>query len=208
MCSQRLICTPRSPSPKSSWLCPDDERDDGDQPDDAGHERGRVPPRALLEHRPRRECEADHRGEAEHIGQRPRRPGRRRRRAGHGRRHPQEGRSEQKQALEPTTVYGNAAIPVRAAWSSPFVRWQGALSELSSIDLAVDVTTRALAERAIAPSEFDSVVLGWTVPSPEIFYGAPTIAARIGAPHNGCDDLAGMRHVGRLRGGGGAARRS
>jgi hypothetical protein len=24
---------------------PDDERDDGDQPDDAGHQRGRVPPR-------------------------------------------------------------------------------------------------------------------------------------------------------------------
>ena len=27
------------------------------------------------------------------------------------------------------------------------------------------------------------IVLGWTVPQPEIFYGASTVAARIGAPH-------------------------
>lgn len=80
-------------------------------------------------------------------------------------------------------AYENVAIPVRAGWSSPFARWQGALAELSSIDLAVDVTSRALAERAIAPADLDSVIMGWTVPSPEIFYGAPTIAARIGAGH-------------------------
>jgi acetyl-CoA acetyltransferase family protein len=76
-----------------------------------------------------------------------------------------------------------AAIPVRSGWSSPFVRWQGALSELSSIDLAVDVTTRALERSGIAATDLDSVIVGWTVPSPEIFYGAPTIAARIGAGH-------------------------
>jgi acetyl-CoA acetyltransferase family protein len=76
-----------------------------------------------------------------------------------------------------------AAIPVRLGWSSPFVRWQGALSEVSSLDLAVDVTRRALAERDLPASELTSLVLGWTVPQPEIFYGAPTVAHRIGAAH-------------------------
>jgi acetyl-CoA acetyltransferase family protein len=77
----------------------------------------------------------------------------------------------------------DACIPVNFGWSSPFVRWQGALSELSSLDLAVDVTSRALAERELPPSELGSVVFGWTVPQREIFYGAPTLAARIGAGH-------------------------
>lgn len=73
-------------------------------------------------------------------------------------------------------------IPLGGGWSSPFCRWQGALSSLSSLDLAVDVTSRALAERAVDPEELTQVVLGWTVPQPGAFYGAPTVAARIGAP--------------------------
>lgn len=39
--------------------------------------------------------------------------------------------------------YNDVAIPAGAAWSSPFLKWQGALAEVSSIDLAADVTTRA-----------------------------------------------------------------
>ena len=77
--------------------------------------------------------------------------------------------------------FENAAIPLGFAWSSPFVRWQGALSEMSSLDLAVDVTRRALEQRHLEPSRVEKVVLGWTVPQPSIFYGAPTVAARIGA---------------------------
>lgn len=75
-----------------------------------------------------------------------------------------------------------AAIPLGCAWSSPFVRWQGALAELSSPDLAVLVTERALADRQLEVNAMDRLVLGWTVPQPEIFYGAPTVAARLGAP--------------------------
>jgi acetyl-CoA acetyltransferase family protein len=75
-----------------------------------------------------------------------------------------------------------ACIPLGGAWSSPFCRWQGALSEVSSLDLAVDVTRRALGERDIPVEEITEVVLGWTVPQPAAFYGAPTVAARIGAP--------------------------
>ncbi|ROS32135.1 thiolase family protein [Amycolatopsis thermoflava] len=77
--------------------------------------------------------------------------------------------------------YDDVAIPLSGAWASPFVKWQGSLSEASSLDVAANVTSKALAERAIDPGEFAGIVLGWTVPQPEIFYGAPTLAARIGA---------------------------
>ena len=77
--------------------------------------------------------------------------------------------------------FDNAAIPLGFAWSSPFVRWQGALAEMSSLEVAVDVTRRALEERHLDPERIEKLVLGWTVPQPEIFYGAPTVAARVGA---------------------------
>ena len=77
--------------------------------------------------------------------------------------------------------YSNVAIPLGCVWSSPFARWQGSLAEVSSIDLAVSVTARALQDRRIDPAELKGIVLGWTVPQPEIFYGAPTVAARLGA---------------------------
>lgn len=80
-------------------------------------------------------------------------------------------------------TYSRAAIPIPLAWSSPFVRWQGKLSEVSSVDLAVDVTRRALENRGFPATEIDELVLGWTVPQPEIFYGSATLAARIGAHH-------------------------
>jgi acetyl-CoA acetyltransferase family protein len=79
--------------------------------------------------------------------------------------------------------FRDACIPVRLGWSSPFARWQGPLAERGSLDLAVDVTTRALAERGLPAAEVTGIVLGWTVPQPEGFYGAPTLAARVGAPH-------------------------
>jgi acetyl-CoA C-acetyltransferase len=78
--------------------------------------------------------------------------------------------------------YVDVAIPAGLAWSSPFAKWQGPLAEVSSIDLAADVTTRALAERGIDPAGLAGLVLGWTIPQPDIFYGAPTLAARLGMP--------------------------
>jgi acetyl-CoA C-acetyltransferase len=79
--------------------------------------------------------------------------------------------------------FRDACIPVRLGWSSPFARWQGPLGEVSSLDLAVQVTADALGSRGLPASEVTGIVLGWTVPQPEIFYGASTVAARIGAPH-------------------------
>jgi acetyl-CoA acetyltransferase family protein len=78
--------------------------------------------------------------------------------------------------------YADVAIPLGSAWSSPFAKWQGSLGEVHSLDLASAVTARALADRGIAAEQLDGVVLGWTVPQRDIFYGAPTLAARLGAP--------------------------
>ena len=78
--------------------------------------------------------------------------------------------------------YEDAAIPAGLAWSSPFAKWQGPLAEVSSLDLAADVTARALAARPVDPGQLTGLVLGWTIPQPGIFYGASTLAGRIGAP--------------------------
>ena len=77
--------------------------------------------------------------------------------------------------------FEKAYIPAGFAWSSPFARWQGALSEVNSLDLAVDVTRAAFEGRGFSAGELTGLVLGWTVPQKEIFYGAPSVAARIGA---------------------------
>jgi acetyl-CoA acetyltransferase family protein len=77
--------------------------------------------------------------------------------------------------------FERACVPVGFVWSSPFARWQGPLAEISSLDLATAVTQRALRDRHLPASELSSLVLGWTVPQSGSFYGAPTVAARIGA---------------------------
>jgi acetyl-CoA acetyltransferase family protein len=78
--------------------------------------------------------------------------------------------------------FSDACIPLGGAWSSPFCRWQGPLSGMSSLDVAADVTRRALAERGVPADQLTQVVLGWTVPQPGSFYGASTLAGMIGAP--------------------------
>ena len=77
--------------------------------------------------------------------------------------------------------YRDVAIPLGHAWSSPFAKWQGTLAETPTVDLATSVTSRALADRAVDPADLAGIVFGWTVPQPDIFYGAPTLAARLGA---------------------------
>jgi acetyl-CoA C-acetyltransferase len=78
--------------------------------------------------------------------------------------------------------FSNAAIPLGLAWSSPFCRWQGPLAEMSSVDLAVDVTARALGSRGLTPADITHYVLGTTVPQVTSFYGITTIVRRLGAP--------------------------
>jgi len=73
--------------------------------------------------------------------------------------------------------FDDVVIPLDAAWSSPFVRWQGPAAELSSLDVAAQVTSKALEGSSW---EVDELVLGLTVPQRQSFYGAPTLAARLG----------------------------
>jgi hypothetical protein len=75
--------------------------------------------------------------------------------------------------------YADPVIPLVAAWSSPFVRWQGPAADISSLDLAEQVTRRAL-ERTSIEWSLDELVLGITIPQQDAFYGAPTLAARLG----------------------------
>ncbi len=75
-----------------------------------------------------------------------------------------------------------AFIPYGAYWSSPFCRWQGALSTESSIELVAKTASRFLSNRGISPESFDGLHLGFTVPQPSSFYGAPWVAGMIGAP--------------------------
>ncbi|MBI4528592.1 MAG: thiolase family protein [Deltaproteobacteria bacterium] len=79
--------------------------------------------------------------------------------------------------------FRRACIPIGFAWTSPFARWQGPLAEISSLDLAVLITRRALEGRDFGAEQLSQIILGWTVPQQGVFYGAPTVAARIGAPN-------------------------
>ncbi|MBW3656722.1 MAG: thiolase family protein [Gemmatimonadetes bacterium] len=76
--------------------------------------------------------------------------------------------------------FERAAIPLRHLWSSPFVRWQGALADVSSLDLAHAVTRDALAQRQVDRGRVTQLVLGTTIPQQGSFYAAPWLAARLG----------------------------
>ena len=78
--------------------------------------------------------------------------------------------------------FQRAAFSSRHLWSSPFVRWQGRLADVSSLDLAVAVTRDALAQRHCELERIDQLVLGTTVPQPRSFYAVPWIASRLGLP--------------------------
>ena len=63
------------------------------------------------------------------------------------------------------------------------MRWQGPAADISSLDLAADVTARAL--DGFDLESIDELVLGLTVPQYQSFYGAPTLAARLGLQVSG-----------------------
>lgn len=85
--------------------------------------------------------------------------------------------------------FERAAIPCHLAWSSPFVRWQGALADVSSADLAAAVTAAALARRGVAADQLGGLVVGSTIPQPHSFYLAPWLASRVGLPGLGGQHL-------------------
>jgi len=78
--------------------------------------------------------------------------------------------------------FERASLSARHLWSSPFVRWQGRLADVSSLDVAVAVTRDALAQRECDVSRIEQLVLGTTIPQPRSFYAVPWLAARLGMP--------------------------
>ena len=78
--------------------------------------------------------------------------------------------------------FHNAAIAVNHCWSSPFVRWQGSLADVSSLDGAAAVTQQALARRGVGEADLDGVVVGMSIPQSNSFYAAPWLASRTGLP--------------------------
>lgn len=76
--------------------------------------------------------------------------------------------------------FSNACIPLPLLWSSPFLRWQGRLADVSAIDLAHRVTDDALRERQFDRALPTQLILGTTIPQSNSFYGAPWLAARLG----------------------------
>jgi len=78
--------------------------------------------------------------------------------------------------------FQQAFIPLPLLWSSPFVRWQGSLADVSSLDLAAAVTGDALTDRRVDRAAIDRIVLGMTIPQANSFYGAPWLASRLGLP--------------------------
>src|SRR5947207_2227953 len=59
--------------------------------------------------------------------------------------------------------------------------WSAAVPSMISPSRQPPWTRRALDQRGLPLTEVEKLVLGWTVPQPQIFYGAPTLAARLGA---------------------------
>ncbi len=81
----------------------------------------------------------------------------------------------------------HAEIPYGAYWSTPFVRWQGSLSHLHSIEFAAHVARQELARRSIEAERIDYGVLGISVPQKHAFYGLPWLTglaglAQVGGP--------------------------
>jgi acetyl-CoA acetyltransferase family protein len=74
-----------------------------------------------------------------------------------------------------------AYIPYDAYWSTPFCRWQGNFAHLHAMEFAAEISKGALRARGISAKIFDQLVLGITIPQKSSFYGAPWMAAMIGA---------------------------
>jgi acetyl-CoA acetyltransferase len=77
--------------------------------------------------------------------------------------------------------FDQAYIPYGAYWSSPFSRWQGSFASLHPLRFAAELATKAMEMKGISPTEFTTIYLGNTVPSPNSFYGAPWLAGMVGA---------------------------
>lgn len=79
--------------------------------------------------------------------------------------------------------FNKVFIPYGAYWSSPFCRWQGALSRTHPLKLAAECATYTLNSVQCDPTRLAGIHLGMTVPQRQSFFGAPWVGAMIGAVH-------------------------
>jgi len=77
--------------------------------------------------------------------------------------------------------FNNVYIPYGGYWCTPFVRWQGNFSHMNAVTFGAEIAVRALKERQIEPSVFESLYMGITVPQRHSFFGGPWLSALIGA---------------------------
>jgi len=74
-----------------------------------------------------------------------------------------------------------AYIPYGGYYSTPFVRWQGALANEHSIVLGANTSRRFFESRGWDPKSIDYVLVGSTVYQKQWFYSGPWAAALMGA---------------------------
>ena len=77
--------------------------------------------------------------------------------------------------------FDKAYIPYGGYWSTPFTKWQGGFSVIHAVHLAAQAARTAMKQRDVPASSLDGLVLGMTVPQKSTLYGAPWLAALIGA---------------------------
>ena len=77
--------------------------------------------------------------------------------------------------------FDKAYLPAGGYWSTPFSKWGGSFAALHPLKFAAEVARKALAERSVDAKELAELVLGWTIPSRNCFYGGPWVAGMIGA---------------------------
>jgi len=77
--------------------------------------------------------------------------------------------------------FQNTFIPYQAYWSTPFCKWQGALSREHPLKLAAKCAKTRLDDLSIDANSLDALHFGATVPQHQSFFGAPWIAAMLGA---------------------------
>jgi len=78
-------------------------------------------------------------------------------------------------------MFTKAFIPFRGYYATPFSKWQMTLANEHSLVLASTTAARWLAEKKVDPKIFDYLYLGYTIHQRQAFYGAPWVAAMIGA---------------------------
>lgn len=78
-------------------------------------------------------------------------------------------------------MFTKAYIPYRGYYTTPFSKWQMTLANEHSLLLGAATVSRWFAEKSVDPKQFDYLYLGYTIHQRQAFYGAPWMAAMIGA---------------------------